>query len=323
MSLEAGPRNNLIGAFCALTGAACFSVNDMMIKFISADYALHQVVFIRAIIGVGLTLIAICLFGAGLAALRTRRPGMHALRALCILGVNTFLFLSLAAIPMADALALFFVAPLLIAGLSFTVLGERVGPWRWAAVAIGLVGVVVMLRPGGAGVQIANLLPLGAALSYATLSLLTRHIGGTESAQTMAVYTQMGFIVVGAAMWLIVGDGRFDRFEDASLSFLLRAWVWPAPADWPIFLGVGAASAGGAFLISQAYRMAEVGLAAPFEYVALPMAVVWGVLIFGDFPDAATWTGMALIAGGGLLLIWREAVRSRTARALPPGAETR
>ena len=321
--IEAGPRNNLIGALCALAGAACFSVNDMMIKFISGDYALHQVVFIRAIIGVGLTLMAITLFGAGLAALRTGRPGMHALRALCILGVNTFLFLSLAAIPMADALALFFVAPLLIAGLSFTFLGERVGPWRWAAVVIGLIGVVVMLRPGGGGVQIANLLPLGAALSYAALSLITRHIGGTESAQTMAVYTQMGFILVGAAMWATVGDGRFDRFDDPSLAFLLRAWVWPAPSDWWIFLGVGAASAGGAFLISQAYRMAEVGYAAPFEYVALPMAVIWGVLVFADFPDAATWIGMALIAGGGLLLIWRETVRARSPRTPTPAAEAR
>lgn len=321
--LAAAPRSNLLGAFCAMAGAACFSFNDMLIKFISGDYALHQVVFLRAIVGLSLTLGLVCAFGGGLAMLRTRRPGMHALRCLCIITVNTCLFLALAAMPIADATALFFVAPLAIAALSHAVLGEKVGPWRWAAVAIGLVGVLVMLRPGTGAFQPAALLAMAAALGYAALSLLTRSIGGTERAVTMAIYTQSGFLLLGMVMGLSVGHGRFDMWEDPSLSFLLRAWVWPATEDVPIFLAVGVASAAGAFLISQAYRMAEVGMAAPFEYIALPMAVVWGIFVFGDVPDAVALVGMGLIAGGGLLLIWRETRAARAARSLPPGSTLR
>jgi drug/metabolite transporter (DMT)-like permease len=317
------PRNNLLGAACAMAGATLFSINDMAIKFLSGDYALHQIVFLRAIVGLALTLAIALPLAGGLAVLRTRRPGMHALRAACVIAVNTLFFLALAAMPIADATALFFVSPLAIAALSFAVLGERVGPWRWAAVGIGLLGVIVMLRPGSGTMQAAALLPLGAALAYAAMNLITRSIGGTERAVTMAVYTQLGFLVAGALMGLATGHGRFAAQEDPSLAFLLRGWGWPAPTDLPIFLMIGAASAGGAFLLSQAYRVAEAGLAAPFEYIALPLAVVWGVTIFGDLPDAAALAGMALIAGGGLLLIWRETRAARAARSLPPGAETR
>lgn len=321
--ITTAPRNNLLGAICAVGGATCFSINDMAIKFLSDDYALHQIVFLRAIVGLSLTLAIAVPLAGGLAVLRTRRPGMHVARCLCVITVNTLFFLALAAMPIADATALFFVSPLVIAALSVVVLGERVGPWRWAAVAIGLVGVIVMLRPGGGTVQLAALFPLGAALAYATLNLITRSIGGTERAITMAVYTQVGFLTIGAVMGLATGHGRFGGQEDPSLAFLLRGWVWPAPADLPLIVLIGAASAGGAFLLSQAYRVAEAGLAAPFEYIALPLAVLWGITIFGDFPDAIGVAGMVLIAGGGLLLIWRETRAARTARALAPGGAPR
>jgi drug/metabolite transporter (DMT)-like permease len=317
------PRNNLLGAACATAGATLFSLNDMAIKFLSGDYALHQIVFLRAIVGLSLTLAVALTLAGGVEVLRTRRPGMHALRALCVITVNTLFFLALAAMPIADATALFFMSPLVIAALSVVVLGERVGPWRWAAVGIGLIGAVVMLRPGSGTVQLAALLPLGAALAYATLNLITRSIGGTERAVTMAIYTQLGFLTIGAVMGLATGHGAFAGSQDPSLAFLLRGWAMPDPADLPIFLMIGAASAGGAFLLSQAYRVAEAGLAAPFEYIALPLAVVWGVTIFGDVPDALALAGMAMIAGGGLLLIWRETRAARAARALPPGAEGR
>lgn len=319
----AAPRNNLLGALCAVGAAACFSTNDMAIKFLSGDFALHQVIFMRAVLSLAiLSVVAVPLAG-GLAALRTRRPGMHLLRCFFLLSANTLFFMGLAEMPLADVTALFFFGPLVIAALSFTVLGERVGPWRWAAVGIGLAGVMVMLRPGGESFQLAALFPLGAAACYAAVSLVTRRIGGTERAITMALYTHLAFLATGALAGLMLGDGRFAGQGSASLEFLLRAWAWPAPTDVPVLLLIGLASAGGALLSSQAYRIAEPGLAAPFEYVALPLAVLWGVIVFGEFPDAVAWAGMALIAAGGLLLIWRETVNARAPRTLPPGHEPR
>ena len=125
---------------------------------------------------------------------------------------------------------------------------------------------------------------------------------------TLAFYAQLTFIAVSAAMGLTVGDGRFGGSDNAPLDFLLRAWVWPAASDWLIIVLLGVTAAVGAVLISQAYRLTEAALAAPFEYVSMPMAIFWGVTVFGNWPDALGWLGIALIMGGGLYLFWREAL---------------
>jgi drug/metabolite transporter (DMT)-like permease len=314
------PQNNLLGVLCAIGGALCFSVNDMAIKFLSGDYALHQVVLMRAAIAMIVTLALIVPLSGGLACLRTRRPGVHLIRGGCVVLANMCFFLALAAMPLADATAIFFVSPLLITAASVLVLGEAVGPRRWLAVGLGLAGVIVMMRPGTGAFQMAALLPVAAASAYAALHIMTRWMGATERAVTMSFYIQLTFIAVSTAMGLTVGDGRFADTGDASLDFLLRAWVWPDPADAALLILVGLASAGGGFLISQAYRVAEAGLAAPFEYVAMPLAIFWGVVIFGDWPDAVAWVGIALIISGGLYLFWREAAASRRPVAGRPPA---
>ena len=309
------PLNNLLGVLSVMGATLCFSINDMAIKFLSADYALHQVVMIRAMLALTLTLAIAVPLSGGLARLRTGRLGMHLLRGCCVVVANMCLFLAFAAMPLADATAIFFISPLMITAASVVFLGERVGPRRWVAVALGLLGVIVMMRPGTGAFQLAALLPLVAAAAYATLHIITRRIGGTESAVTMAFYIQMTFLTVSAAIGLGVGDGRFAGTGDPSLDFLLRAWVWPDPGDYALLALIGVTSAGGGFLISQAYRVAEAALAAPFEYLAMPLAIFWGVVVFGDWPDAVAWIGMALIMTGGLYLFWRETLLARRARA--------
>ena len=190
-------------------------------------------------------------------------------------------------------------------------LGEKVGPRRWIAVGIGLVGVIFMVRPGSASFQLAALLPLVAAVSYAGLQTLTRKIGGTEKAGTLTFYIQVTFIFVGVLMGLFVSDGRFAGTGDPSLDFLLREWVWPTLADWWILLILGVSSTFAGYFISQAYRLCEAGLAAPFEYVAMILAIIWGVIVFGEWPDAIAWLGISLIISGGLFMLWREALANR------------
>jgi drug/metabolite transporter (DMT)-like permease len=103
-----------------------------------------------------------------------------------------------------------------------------------------------------------------------------------------------------------------------SLEFLFRAWVWPAPGDWPILIMLGMSGMLGGLFISQAYRLSEAAFAAPFEYVAMPMAIMWGVTVFGTWPDTTAWIGIALIVGSGLYLLWRESVKDATLATKAP-----
>jgi drug/metabolite transporter (DMT)-like permease len=296
-----------LGALCAAISVIFFSTNDMAIKFLSCGYALHQVVLIRSVIGLVVILGLIAPLTSGWAIARTKRLRMHMLRGLCVVFANMTFFLGLAAMDLADAVAIFFVTPLVITIFSVIFLGETVGLRRWSAIAIGFVGVLVMMRPGTAAFQLASLFPLAAAFFYAGIHIITRRIGPTESAATMAFYIQITFIIVCVAMGLVVGDGRFGDQADPSMEFLLRAWSWPLPADYPIFVLIGIGIGIGGFLISQAYRVTEASYVAPFEYLALPMAVMWGVMIFGEYPQFSDYAGMVLILGAGLFSVWREA----------------
>jgi drug/metabolite transporter (DMT)-like permease len=296
-----------LGAICASISVIFFSINDVAIKFLSGGYALHQVVLIRSVIGLLIIVAIIAPMTTGWAIARTKKLKMHMLRGLCVVFANMTFFLGLAAMPLADAVAIFFISPLVITLFSVVFLGEVVGPRRWAAIAVGFIGVLVMMRPGTQAFQVASLLPLAAAFCYAGIHIITRRIGGTESAATMAFYIQLMFIVVGVMFGLLVGDGRFGDQSDPSLAFLFRAWTWPVVADYPIFLIIGVGIGIGGYLISQAYRVAEASYIAPFEYLALPMSVVFGMVIFEEFPGVWDYLGMALILGAGLFTVWREA----------------
>jgi drug/metabolite transporter (DMT)-like permease len=304
-------RNNLIGISSAIAASVFFSVNDMTVKFLSGDYALHQIILIRSVIGMAVLMAVIAPLEGGWAVLYTKRLGVHIFRGLLVVVTNMTFFLALAVMPLADAVAIFFIGPLIITIFSVIFLGESVGPRRWIAVGMGLAGVIIMVRPGSTSFQFAALLPLIAAVGYAGLQTLTRKVGGTEKAGTLTFYIQVAFILVGTVMGLTVGDGRFAGTGDPSLDFLLRDWVWPSNGDWWLLLMLGTSSTFAGYFISQAYRLCEAGLAAPFEYTAMVLAIFWGFVVFGEWPDSVAWIGISLIIGGGLFMLWREAVANR------------
>ena len=301
----------LLGILCAMGAVVAFTTQDMAIKWLSGDYPLHQIILARAAIALILTLAILVPLEGGYGNLRTKRLPLHLLRGLAVVIANMTFFTGLASLPLGEATAIFFVAPLFITALSVLMLRERVGPRRWVAVLIGLTGVVVMIRPGGSTFQWAALLPLAAAFAYAMLQIMTRKLGIAEKASTMAFYIQITFVFVSGGIGLAAGDGRFAGTGSPQLEFLLRAWIWPPAEDMAIMAGVGVLSAIGGYLISQAYRVAEAGLVAPFEYVAMPLAVFWGVMVWGEWPDAVAWVGISLIGGAGLYVFYRETVRGR------------
>lgn len=312
------PASSMAGPVWALASVFAFSTNDMLIKFLSGDYALHQIILIRSLVGMVVVIAVILPFSGGLGSVRTQRLGLHLLRGFAVVLSNLFFFMALAAMPLAEAVAIFFVCPLLIAVASVVFLGETVGPRRWGAVGLGMVGVGIVLRPGTEAFQAASLLPLLAAVCYAALHTLTRRIGTTDGAGSMIFYIQLSFIVTSAAVGLVAGHGNWAGTGNPSLEFLLRGWVVPGWRDLAIMVFVGCASAAGGYAIGQAYRLSEAALVAPIEYAAIPMSVLWGWLVFAELPDGVAFGGIALILSAGLILVWRETVARRVPVSPPP-----
>ena len=290
-------------------GMFFISVNDMVIKRFSGEYPLHQMVFLRSAIGLLFTLILIQLEG-GWRILKTDQPGLHALRAVMVFASNMTYFAALAVLPLPDATALFFIAPIMITVLSIPILGERVGSRRWGAVIVGFCGTLIMVRAQGStrgDVSIwIYLLPILAAFFYATMQVLTRKLAKTK-ASAMAFYIQITFVLFCGISGLIVGNGQFaDGVQHPSLVFLLRAWIVPSAADMSYFVLIGILATGVGYCLSQAYRSAPAASVAPFEYVLLPMSIMWGWVIFADWPGLPVWFGSAIIIAAGLYVIWRE-----------------
>lgn len=296
-----------------LIGMVCISVNDMLIKLLSGGYPLHQMVFIRSVIGICATAVFVWLEG-GWRILKTDRPGLHLIRAALIVAANMVYFAALAVMPLGVATALFFVAPLFITLLAIPVLGETVGRHRLVALLIGFAGVAVMMVPATDWSDVpraAMLLPIIAAACYAGMQVMTRKLGAGSAASAMAIYIQGAFIVVSSMFYLVAGDGRFaEGLDSESLIFLLRAWIWPATEDLWKFAVLGLMSAAIGYCLSAAYRIGNAATVASYEYAALPMAIVLGWIVFGERPGWVMVLGTALIAGAGLYVFARERKRA-------------
>jgi S-adenosylmethionine uptake transporter len=298
------------GVVCIITAMFVFIGNDSSIKYLSSDYPIHELVFARTLVALMITMI-ITRFDGGFSGLKTRRPLLHLTRGFLIVIANLTYFLALAAMPLADTMALFFVAPLFITLLSAFFLKEHVGVRRWTGVIVGLIGMLVMIGPTGDSFRLVALLPLAAAACYASMQMLTRVMAATDRATAMAFYIQISFLLVSGTLGLLIGDGRYAGSNDPTLEFLLRAWHWPDLQSFGLMVLSGVCVGIGGYLISQAYRLSQASMVAPFEYSALPWGVAVGFFIWGDIPTLSTLIGIGLIVSGGLYVLRRESIGGR------------
>ena len=305
-----------LSILCVLGASLAFSLNDITVKYFTDSLPLHEVMSFRSLFGMAFIL---SFFGPGApfkTMFSTRRLSRHILRGLSVVVANFAFFAGLAALPLAEASAIFFIAPLLITGFSAFFLGEYVGVWRWTALLVGLLGVLIIVKPGSAAFQWAVILPLLSAIAYATLHTITRSMGLAESPITMSLYIQLVFIVVCLGMGLMFGDGRFAGLGHPSAEFILRAWAWPSGRDVLLFVAAGFFSASGGYLISQAYRSSSAGLVAPFEYSTIILAVLWGYIFWQEVPGLSSAFGIFLIIASGVFVAIREFKRQ-----VPPASQ--
>lgn len=307
-------RKARLAILCVVGGAFALTLQDALIKLLSETLPLHEITLLRSVIAIFITLLFLK-FEGGLYLLKTKYPLLHLWRGLLLIIANSCFFFGVAGMPLAEATAVFFIAPLFITALSRPLLGERIGGRRWIAVGIGMFGMFLMLRPEHDTFDFVTLFPIGAALSYALLQILTRRLGATDRASSMALYTHVIFAFVSLLVGLIIGDGRFSGFNHPSIEFLLRSWSVPSRIELLILLICGVSIAFGIYLFFQAYRVAQPSLVAPLEYSALPLSLFWGFVLWGDWPDMVSMLGIFLILGSGILVFYNEGRVNRSTKS--------
>jgi drug/metabolite transporter (DMT)-like permease len=239
----------------------------------------------------------------GWRAIFSNKLGALTARAFIMLGAYTAYYMAFPALPLADAVALYFTVPLFVTALAGPFLGERSG-WRvWAAVLLGFVGVMVMLQPGSGLFEPAALLSLLSAGLYGSAMLMARRFATSVSAAVMAFFQNLFFLVGSAVAALLFDQLALGHSSHPSVSFLLRPWAHVMPADGLLMLVAGVVSAIGTVLLTNAYRVARASTVTAFEYTGILWAPLWGFLFFSEVPRATTVAGAAVIVVAGLLAL--------------------
>ena len=279
-------KNPLYGIVLMICMTICFSGLDAAAKYISRELPLFMVLWGRYVFHF---LFVALLFFSGAAGniVYTQRIKLQILRSILIFCAGVTFWRALMFLPLADCFAVAFSSPLLVTALSVPILGERVGRHRWGVVMVGLLGVLIIVRPGMGIVHWASILPFITAFFYAGFQITTRIVGHSDNALTTLFYTGLGGLILSSIAVLFV-------------------WVSPSLKQWLIFVLLGFLGSIGHYFMIKAFKFAPVSTLAPFDYTILIWATLLGFFLFGDLPDAWTITGTLIIISSGLYLIKRE-----------------
>jgi drug/metabolite transporter (DMT)-like permease len=277
------------GIALVLASTIFLGASDVTAKYLSATLPSIEIAWIRFLV-FAMIMTPAMMPGSPLYALQTNRFGLHLMRGAALLGSSLFFISGLRFLPIAEASATGFVAPLFVTALSIIFLSEKVGLRRWIATGVGLIGVLIILRPGTGAFHPAAFFPLVSALAWACTLIMTRMMSGTERAITTMTYSSIAGLFILSALVPFV-------------------WVTPTWHDIAFGILIGVASTAGQWIVVLAFRYADASVLAPFSYTQLLWVSVLGFLIFGEVPDAYTITGAAFIVASGLYTAHRERIR--------------
>jgi len=287
------------GIASMLVAMALIAVMNAVSKLLADGYSLAEIAFFRNVFAL-LPAAAMLTAAGGVRSLRTRRLAGHLWRAVVGLTSMVLLFWSYRLMLLANAVAISYAAPLFLTALSVPLLGERVGPYRWSAVAVGFVGVLVIVRPDGGVVSQGALVALAAALAYALAMIAMRQLGRTEApATTVAYFTVICTLLSGLAVPF--------------------AWSTPTPAAFGLMAVMGLAGGCSQYFVTRAYALAPAAVIGPFAYVGILWATLFGWLLWGETPSLHVAVGVAIVILSGLMILYRE-TRRRPADAVPAPA---
>lgn len=285
-----GVNEPLKGISLIVLATLLFATHDCLSKYLSGIYPVIMVVWVRYVVHT-LLMAGIFMPSAGLRVLRTKRPGLQALRATCLLGTSLLFTTGLMFIPLAEATAVNFLAPLMVTALSVPLLGERVTRGQWVAVLVGFLGVTIIVHPGGELFTPAVLLPFGSAMCFACYQLLTRLVSAHDSPTISNFFA-----------------GLFNTLVMSALVPFF--WQTPQLEHLPFMLALGTCGMVAHLLLTQAFRFAAPAMLAPFSYCQIVFAGLLGFLVFSHAPSAAAQFGIAVICSSGLAAAWQQRQKS-------------
>ncbi|HEV8239032.1 MAG TPA: DMT family transporter [Thermoanaerobaculia bacterium] len=285
-------RRNLGAILWMLAAVAVLSLMDAAMKWLAPHYPALQVAAMRGMASLPVVVIWLALRGELRQVVRVRWALQLARAAMSVLMLTCFIY-AVRTLPLADAYSIFFVSPLLITALSVPLLGERVDARRWAAIGCGLLGVLVVLRPSGAGtLTLAGVAALAAAVCYSLSAITVRVLGRTDSTGSMMFWFTS-----------IVGFGAG--------ALAAPRWVALRPEHWPVIAVVAVTGAFGQYAITEAFRRGEASVVAPFEYTAIAMGITLDWRLWSTRPQARMLGGATIVIAAGLYLVHRERSRPR------------
>jgi drug/metabolite transporter (DMT)-like permease len=294
------PKNLILRAILAIVlSMACFSVLNAMSKTLSQHYPVIEVIWGRYFFAF-ILMLALFLPRSGMDLFRFRNLGSQVVRGLLLFFSSFLYFHGLVWLPLATAAAISLTSPLIVTALSARFLQEPVGPRRWAAVGVGFVGALIVVRPGEAEFDWHALLVVGSTLCSALYQLYSRRYGPSERADASATLAT----IVGTV---------------AASPFLPVEWVTPAGGwHWALFAGMGVMAGVGHYFLTIAYSQAPAAVIAPFNYLQLVGAALLGYVVFAEIPDVWSWVGAGVIVVSGLYIGHRERIRHRLSQQAPP-----
>jgi len=295
-------NRNLIGVLSLCAGVFVFSMQDAILKGLSGSHAVTLAIVLRSIVGLPI-LLSMVWYEKGPSALRTSNWKLLVARGLILLTSYTTYYMAFPVLPLAEAVALFFTAPIFVTILAALFLHEKVTPKAWGAVIAGFIGVLIILRPGTGLFEPAALLSLLSAAAYALSMVLARRYSATEPTTVMAFYVNGVYMLAAAGVALVFHLLDITHAAHPSLEFLVRPWDMPSVRDLVLLGLCGVIAALGMILLTHAYRMTRANLVTVFEYTGMLWVPLWGFLFFQEIPKWTTVIGTVIIVAAGIFAV--------------------
>ena len=300
--------NSQKGILLIIIGMSIFSIQDVLVKYLSGSTSVLQIFFVRSIVGL-LTISLYLSFTKQKIIFKSQYPLLTFIRVVLFFSAFLAFYVSLSNLSLAVANTLFFTSPFFITIFSMIFLKEKIGIRRWTAIITGFFGVIIVMNPKVENLNLFYLLPVYCAVCYALSMIIIKKTSDKDSVYSQIFHLYISALILSSLISLFIGDGSFNKYNDPALQFLFREWHLSLNENTIFLFIIGFSGAGGFFCLHLAYRIASPPTIAPFEYILIFWSISLGWLVFGDVINLRVVIGIIIIVASGMYVFLRENIR--------------